>query len=102
MANEECLIDVEQAKFVSSLEELKRCIPENFRPWRVDNKYNNYTGDRSLSINSTYYNPSDLGWIDEPMNCYRAYGVYSSKDKAIAAARLYQPTYRIYCEGRLL
>lgn len=27
--------------------------------------------------------PGDLGWIDEPMTCYREYGIYSSREKAI-------------------
>ena len=77
------------------LAKLKSEIPEDFRPWRVDRHYNRYTGDRHMSIGTTYYKPSDLGWIDEPMSIYRDYGVYSSKEKAIAAAKEFDPSYRI-------
>lgn len=84
------------------LAKLKQEIPKDFRPWRVDNEYTNYQAERRLSINKTYYNPSDLGWLDEPMSIYREYGVYSTKEKAIEAARAYRPHYKIYCEGKLI
>lgn len=82
--------------------EIKRSISKDFRPWRVDLWFDNITFEGRLFIDTTYYKPSDLGWIDEPMSAYRKYGVYSSKEKAIAAAREYAPSYNIYCEGELL
>ncbi len=84
------------------LMEIKRSIPKDFRPWRVDIQFDNITFEGRLFIDTTYYKPSDLGWIDEPMSDYRKYGVYSSKEKAISAAREYEPSYEIYCEGKLL
>lgn len=77
------------------LAKLKSEIPKDFRPWRVDVNFDNITMTGRLSISQTYYKPSDLGWIDEPMTCYRGYGIYSSKEKAIAAAREYEPSYEI-------
>jgi hypothetical protein len=84
------------------LAEVKRCIPKDFRPWRVDDKSSNYCPERRFFISTTYYNPSDLGWLDEPMSIYRKYGVYSTKEKAIGAAKAFRPDYKIYCEGKLL
>ena len=75
---------------------------EDFRPWRVDNEYTNYQTERRVSINTTYYNPSDLGWLDKPMNHHRKYGIYSTKEKAIEAAKEYYSGYKIYCEGKLV
>ena len=89
-------------RIAEKLAELKQCIPNDFRPWRVNIQFDNLTFEGRLFIDTTYYKPSDLGLIDEPMSDYRTYGVYSSKEKAIAAARAYEPSYKIYCEGKLL
>lgn len=90
------------ADIMEKLIEIKRSISKDFRLWKVDIRLDNITFEGRIFIDTTYYKPSDLGWIDEPMNAYRKYGVYSSKEKAIAAAREYEPSYEIYCEGELL
>lgn len=77
------------------LAKLKSEIPNDFRPWRVDPKFDNITMRGHISISQTYYKPGDLGWIDEPMTCYREYGIYSSREKAIEAAKEYEPSYEI-------
>lgn len=85
------------------LAKFKSEIPKDFRPWRVDRCGSNYCTHYYLSIGTTYYNPSDLGWMDEPMSIYREYGIYSSKANAIAAAKEWvkdHPRYSIECEGK--
>ena len=77
------------------LAKFKSEIPDDFRPWRVDRCYDYYTGKGYFSISTTYYRPGDLGWIDEPMSIYRKYGVYSTKEKAITAAREFNSSYKI-------
>ena len=92
----------EYTNFGDRLAAFKKHIPKDFRPWRVDDKSSNYCPERRLFIDTTYYNPSDLGWLDEPMSIYRKYGVYSTREKAIEAAKAFRPDYKIYCEGNLL
>ena len=77
------------------LAKFKSEIPKDFRPWRVDRRYDYYAGKGYFSIGTTYYKPGDLGWIDEPMSIYRSYGVYSTKEKALAAAKEFEPSYSI-------
>ncbi len=87
------------------LAKFKSEIPKDFRPWRVDICGSNYSPYRYLSINTTYYSPSDLGWMDEPMSIYRKYGIYSSKANAIIAAKKWvkdNPRYEIECEGKCI
>lgn len=78
------------------LADIKRRIPKDFMPWRVEPRFCNITMTGRTYISQKYYDSNDLGRLDEPMSDYRKYGVYSTKEKAIAAAQAYEPSYELH------